>query len=334
MILSSLPEFDQVRADAPTNGSGVRRPDGSNLDILTHQGKETAICQVQGILPFTDGKDLIPRRSAFEDTVSMALALHHLNTGDGSVVPQLEGIHERCPIRFTMKMADTQFSEGVALQHVVDSIQSDITKGETKPCAFLGAYRSAVSIPTSLVTGLFDYPQISGASTSADLDDGSQFPLFGRTVPSDDGTAVPIILYLREVLNVRHLAVINVNDAYGNAYVEGLRHAVTKYAPDMEIRQIAYDDDGEQATINAAVDTLVQTGFRYVFALIFTDETHDRIMTEAYKRGAAGTGEHNWFFADSFLGTLDREFEKDSILAKCYRYVQNVFLEECRSIIR
>ena len=65
----------------------------------------------------------------------------------------------------------------------------------------------------SIVTGLFGYPQISGASTSVDLDDTVQFPLFGRTVPSDQGNAIPIIIYLRNVLEIKHLTVINVNDA-------------------------------------------------------------------------------------------------------------------------
>jgi len=46
---------------------------------------------------------------------------------------------------------------------------------------------------------------------------------------------------------------------------------------------------------------------------------HDALLTEAHKQGIAGTGVHNWIFADSFLGTLtDRTFEKGSILHKVY----------------
>lgn len=109
---------------------------------------------------------------------------------------------------------------------------------------FFSCVRSAISVPTSLLTGLVrlfqaakdgvmtalplpnvvlvisfflfflcafqqGYMQISPASTSAVLNDKNQFPYFGRPIPSDDGTAIPVILYYRQVLNVKHLAICN-----------------------------------------------------------------------------------------------------------------------------
>ncbi len=76
---------------------------------------------------------------------------------------------------------------------------------EQLPCAFIGATRSAVSIPTSIITGLRGYPQISPISTSTQLEETTQFQLFGRTIPSDAGTAVPAILYLRHELGVNNM---------------------------------------------------------------------------------------------------------------------------------
>eukprot|EP00977_Amphora_coffeiformis_P024041 scaffold14974_cov195-Amphora_coffeaeformis.AAC.48 len=316
-ILTSLRHYDAVRLAA---SDSVVRHEGSNADVFIDptDGKEIALCHLSTILPFTTG-DFDPFRVAFEDAYSIALAIHHLNTGDGSIVPELEGLNERCPVRFTTEFADTEFVGGATLKHVVEQTSRE-DPTERLPCAFLGAYRSAVSIPMSLVTGLLGYPQLSGASTSAELDDKSQYPLFGRTLPSDAGNAIPLIIYLREILQIQHLVVINVNDAYGNLYVEGMRNARDEWAPDMIIHQIPLDEDS--SSIESVVASAKATGFQFIFAIVFTAETHDQLMTAAYQQGIAGDGRHNWVFGDSFLGTLDnRSFEKDSPLHLSYRGV-------------
>lgn len=48
----------------------------------------------------------------------------------------------------------------------------------------------------------------SPISTSTQLDDKSQHGLFGRHITSDDGTAIPAILFFRDVLKIDHLAII------------------------------------------------------------------------------------------------------------------------------
>jgi hypothetical protein len=313
-VLSSLRMLDKARAAA----TDVVRDEGSNVDVFFNpEGEEIALCHLSGMLAFTFGNK-VPAKSTFDDAAGIALAAHHLNIGDGSIVPQVQGLDKRCNIRFTTEFADTEYSRGVILNQVMEQINRKPGSPERQPCAFIGAYRSAVSIPMSIVTGIFGYPQVSGASTSADLDDGDQYPLFARTVPSDTGNAIPIIIYMRNVLNIKHLAVINENDAYGNSYVEGLRLAAQDHAPDMLIHQIPLDDG--QGSIVAAVASLKNTEFRFVFAIVFTVETHDALLTEAYKEGVAGTGKHNWLFGDSFLGVLEgRQFKEGSPLHKSYR---------------
>jgi len=300
------------------------RPEGSNVDVVIDpaSGEEIALCHLSAILPFTHGEgSYIPQPPAFEDVASIALAAHHLNTGDGSIVPEIQGLNERCKVRFTMESADSEYTPGVGLEHVVDQINREPNTSERIPCAFIGAYRSAVSIPMSIVSGLFGYPQISGASTSVDLDDKSQYPLFGRTVPSDEGTATPIIKFMHQLVHIKHLAVINVNDAYGNAFVQGLRRAAAENAPNLNIQQIPLEEN--DSSIKAAVATLKASEYRYVFALVFTNEIHDALLTEAFKEGVAGNGVHNWFFGDSFIGVLDdRSFPRGSPLHLAYRYVQ------------
>lgn len=312
-LLSSLLYYQNVRSSA----TDVSRRDDNNLDILTdpNTNERIAICHMSTILSFTRG-NFVPSRNEAEDAFAIALALQHLNTGDGSIVREVGGLNQRCNIRFTLELADDQFEGGVALEHVV--VQTSRSLPNQKPCAFIGARRSAVSIPMSIVTGLFDYPQVSGASTSIELDDKSQYPLFGRTVPSDAGNAIPIILYMHQVLKLKHLAVINVNDAFGNALVDGLRAAAAEYSPEMIIHQIPLDEG--QGSIEAAIQNLKSTQFRFVFCVVFTPELNDAILEEAYKQDVAGNGKHNWLFGDAFQGTLDeRRFQKDSPLSMVYR---------------
>jgi len=149
------------------------------------------------------------------------------------------------------------------------------------------------------------------------LDDKTLFPLFGRTVPSDDENTVPIVRFLREVFNIKHLAVIHVNDSFGNNFAEGLRRAAEIHAPDMTFHHIPLHE-GEGA-VKAAINSLRKTGYRFIFSILFSQEAHDALLTEAYKQGIAGTGVHNWIFPPSFVGTLtDRLFKKGSILHKVY----------------
>jgi hypothetical protein len=319
-VLRSLRVLDQSRAQA----TKVVRKEGSNVDLFTrNNGEDIALCHIGAMLSFTLG-DFVPYLFAFEDAAAVALAIQQLNTGDGSIIPEIAGLPDRCKVRFTVEYGDTQYSGGVTVKHVVQQVNRDPPNGidvsERLPCAYIGAYRSAVSIPMSIVTGVFGLPQISGASTSVDLDDKEQYSLFGRTVPSDEGNAVPFIIYMRETLNIQHLAVLNVNDSYGNAFAEGLRRAAEQYAPDMVIVQIPVDDS--ESSRNAAITALKDSEFRFVFCLVFDVVTHDALLTEAYRQGVAGDGFHNWIMGDSFAGILDgRTFVKDSELHLAYRYV-------------
>jgi hypothetical protein len=317
-ILTSLPELDAMRTDP--NSHWIRDA-GSNVDVSDTNnttGTDTTplmICHLEGIQPFTYG-DYVAQQIQYEDAAAIAMAAHHLNTGDGRLVPQVKGLPSRCNIRFTVEFGDTQYTPSVGVDYVVN-VTSRTPGVQRLPCAFVGAYRSAVSIATSIITGLRNYPQVSGGSTSADLNDKMQYPLFARTIPSDDGNAVPIIQFIYEALGVKHLAVLNFNDAYGNSYVQGLRNAAEKHAPGMTIYQASVDEQTE--SIQSALAGIKKTQYRYIFAVVYTSEVHDKVLSMAYEMGIAGTGYHQWLFGDSFDGIAGRTIQADSPLVKAYR---------------
>eukprot|EP00980_Cylindrotheca_fusiformis_P028589 scaffold22613_cov126-Cylindrotheca_fusiformis.AAC.9 len=311
-LLKSLPHYDNLRLNAT---GAIIREKGSNSDVFRDPGTEEAVvlCHLNTLFPLTmQGRRLwLP---IHVDAAAVALAAHHLNVGDGSIVPEVEGLNERCKVRFTVEFADSQLDTEHALHEVVDLIGRDAGAADRMPCAFVGTLASKMTVPTSIVTGLFGYPQVSATATSADLDDKSLHPLFGRTTPNDADNAVPFILYLRDVLAATKLAVVHINDPYGNANALGLREAARKYAPDMDIRSFPIDEEKED-TEKAAMEAVKETGFRFVFCAMYQT---DKVMTEAYNMDLAGNGKHNWFFGDSTSNPSSSSFEKGSPLSLAY----------------
>mmetsp|Transcript_904 Transcript_904/g.1945 ORF Transcript_904/g.1945 Transcript_904/m.1945 type:complete len:936 (+) Transcript_904:203-3010(+) len=327
MLSSSLGKWEELRVSESENI--LPREGNQVLDVLRNYVdeddgeaakdiKDIAFCQVVMVVPLSIDKiDTNGPRfwdAGYEMAVGTALALRHLNEGDGSFVKEVEGLNERCNIRFTPKVVDTYQNAGITMSQIVRLTDESNSR---HPCAFVGAFRSAVSGPSSIITSLQGYPQISGGSTSAQLDDKSQYPKFARTIPSDDGVAVAIIEHISTSLGLEHLAVININDAFGNSFVNGLKDAAAKTAPNMTIVQIPIDET--QESIEQAIASLKQTKYRFVFCIAFS-HLHNPIMIEASRMGVAGDGEHNWMFADPFAGVLSNiEFEKGSVLHKAYR---------------
>eukprot|EP00980_Cylindrotheca_fusiformis_P018330 scaffold5977_cov98-Cylindrotheca_fusiformis.AAC.7 len=313
-LLKSLPYYDNLRLNA--TGTIIRKK-GSIVDVFQDPNTEEDVflCHLTTLLPLSFEGDF-PLLPIHLDASTVALAAHHLNTGDGSIVPEIEGLNERCNVRFTVEFADTELNTEHALDQVVSLINRGNGSAERLPSAFVGTFQAKSAVPTSIVTGLFGYPQISAAATSADLDDKSQHQLFGRTIPSDADFAVPFILYLRDSLHVTKLAVIHLNDPYGNANALGLREAARTYAPDMDIRSMPINERENEEKI--AIEALKETGYRYVFCAVYDA---DKLLTEAYNMGMAGNGKYTWFLGDSASAPSDYSFEKGSPLSLSYRGV-------------
>mmetsp|Transcript_29819 Transcript_29819/g.69489 ORF Transcript_29819/g.69489 Transcript_29819/m.69489 type:complete len:978 (+) Transcript_29819:398-3331(+) len=337
--ISFLDPLGELLSERVYDAGNVKRQ--GNVDVYDSNivGQEIALCHVYAILPFSDG-DKVPWNTigSIESIFALALAAQHLNTGNSSIVDQVEGLPDRCPVRFSLEVADSELSESVTVNSVVETLSrqslaaagmvntnSNLTLSNSNknipltPCFFVGAGRSAVSIPSSIFTGLQGHPQLSPISTSTALDDKSQHPLFGRTVPADDGTAFPLIIYFRDILKVKHLGVIHINDAYGSAFGQGLQAAAQVLAPDMAVQAVEVPLDGSQERIEYAIQILKNTGYAYFFGILFPTKLIDATMEEAYRQGIQGDGQHQWFFSDSAGGELvSRSFPRDSVLAKSY----------------
>ena len=311
-VLSSLQYFDDLRRQVEAD---LIREEGSLVDVFESNEERLGFVHLVSLLSFSDPSGA-HFHVGYETAIGVALALQHLNAGDGSLIEPVEGLNQRCNLRFTGEFLDTGLTGAQALNEVVP--RTEPTYEGRKPSAFVGAVSSSVSAPSSIVSGLRGYPQISGSSTSNDLDNKVKYPLFARTIPSDDGITESIILYLTKELGCTHLAVINVNDSFGNGYVNGLRQAAARHAPgSLNLVQIPVSADGSKESLRQAITTLKDSGFLSIIAILIEDSQYNNLLEEAVRRDAAGNGRHNWMFADSVgLGTL--RLPQGSPLIKAY----------------
>ena len=290
-----------------------------NINVLNQSdGTSIEIAYLPYLIQFTCGDGVPQNGLGFYDGVaSISLAMEHLNTGNGSIIPEVSGLNQQCPLKFATSSFDTECQQLVAVDHVI-SLTDRGMEQQLFPSAILGAYYSSISMPTSLISGLRDIPQISPGSTSSALDNKGQYKLFGRTIPNDDGTAIPLIAKLNS-WSVNHLAVLYVDDSYGNAFMEGLVLAARQDAPNLQIHTVNLIANPDGETIRSAISKLAATKYTYFFGILFSTYIDD-IMTEAYDQGIAGTGRHNWIFSDGLVGYLDGlQFEAGSKLALAYR---------------
>ena len=287
----------------------------NNINIIETSAVEEdiALCYLPILLTF----NMSSTNGVFHGLASAALAIEHLNTGNGSIVPELAELNQRCPLRFVIDAFDTKEQASHGVDVVIDLTERS-KKGELIPCAIIGADGSSISMPTSVISGLRGFPQISMASTSSELDDKSQYKLFGRTIPNDDGTSVPLVTKLVS-WGVRYFAVLHVDNSYGNAFARGIRASVLKKASILRVETFPLKAAADDHSISEAIKQLKDWQFTYFFAIIEPDDA-DKIMTEAYNQGIAGTGKHSWIFSDVMGSHLTgKNVYVGSPLGKVYR---------------
>ncbi|KAG7339700.1 7 transmembrane sweet-taste receptor of 3 GCPR [Nitzschia inconspicua] len=338
-VLNSLPVIDSLLADYHLNyPENVRRRSQSIVDIVNLRVSEDSLgeesngidslylphCHVVGMLPFTPFRNVsYANLETYEEAVAMILALQHLNTANGSIIDELEGL--QCSnMAFTLEFLDTHFMPGPAIEKIFElNSRSSRSQNEgLRPCSFVGAVRSAVTLPTSLVTGHRGFVQVSGSSTSFQLDERDQYPLFARTIPSDMNNVKPILEYFRDRLQLTHLAVLTMNEAYGQSIGHSIQVQASELAPNLRISRITMDE-GTRDGIARALQEFEGTKYRYVLAAVSTPEIYRELLQQAVDLDLAGNGEHQWFFPESFYGSVEKNsfLPTDSKLVRAYKGV-------------
>ena len=271
--------------------------------------------------------DAISRPGVTDDAAALLLAVTHFNQGItpnvlGSLKPDVRKNYEGCNVKLTTELFDTGYSSIQStrlLSDVLDRPHTEETAPiEPLPAAVLGAFRSASTSPTAILSGVSDLPQLSYRSSSTDFDNKEQYPYFGRTVPSSSSDASAVISYL-QYLEVEYVGVIFVTDAFGSSFQKSLQDAAGEVVPPIRTDSVSFgyrmeldprdnvmaddgsDSDNKDDEVRNAVAGLASTGYRY-FVAVVGEEHYDRIMREASMQGLTGP-EYVWIF----VGGVDRK---------------------------
>ncbi|KAL3911679.1 MAG: hypothetical protein SGILL_007186 [Bacillariaceae sp.] len=325
-FLNDQPGLEDV---VPSSSSLPLRPAGSKLDVVGDMGvcNLVALNFFSGVIGGDDPELRYVYGPAFEMAFATMLAVQHLNQGDGSIVPELSGLNETCPIRFIPEYQDTGGLEPTRALSVVQDVlvrpgatnyssTCPLEDGATMalpPCAFVGAYESSISQLTAPLTGFSGYPQVSGTSAQDTLDNKDFFPKFARTIPSQIGASVALVDYLLRDDVFReeqpYLAILHIDDDFGNSYVSRIREVVKEYndnqieaivdtsSKTFYVESIPLDPSGKD--IVTQIRKLKKLDFRTVFAVLTGQyDFHNAVAMEAYRQKVVGTGKEVWYYAE------------------------------------
>lgn len=253
------------------------------------------VCVVQPVASFTGKVGFLARLSGVDGTslgwfwkrVTAAglLAVHHANTRNPVLVPAAADLPPGFNV--TYSMLDTESNPPIGVKITLDMTQAGAH-------AMVGAVRSAVSGPASLVAGVFNIPVISYASTAKELADKLSYPSFSRTCPSDALTAFAMVSAVVD-LNWRSVAIIAMDDAYGRGFAQDLESSCAQLGVDVvaNVRYLVNDDQ----TMDDAISGVAKSGARVFLLVVFESDLYDIVET-ANRYGLIGKG-YSWFVGDS-----------------------------------
>lgn len=239
------------------------------------------------------------RMVAYSGSVGALLAMHHFNTGNGTVIDDLAGIDERCPLRFTTEVFDTRGSPFEAVKELTKMLtRPAIDKQNPQPCALFGSQSSAVSERLASLAGPYGLPQVSSSAMSTSLNDDVQYPTFARTHTDLAGFGEMSVSYLKNNLEVSNAALFFPNNGYGLSFQASVLEAAASHG--VEVFSVPYRPDGSLEQLKESLIALRETGYNYFIGL-FEAGGFGTIMNLAGELGVAGPGK--FWLASGSAGT-------------------------------
>lgn len=242
----------------------------------------------------------------------MFLAIKSFNERSASVLPDFPKILHGCNIFLTLEILDTTLSPIVASRSALSVLnRTPATLQEPYPVALAGSFRSAVTQPLAVLSGVYNVPHVNGQSTSSVLDNKSQAPTFTRVVPTNRLDAQAHVLYLKS-FGVHHFACLFVRDAYGSEFNRDLKNAAAEYG--LHMHAVSYQD-GNSGTIDQAIARLKShRQHRYIFTAITPSAgTLKYILRQAINQDILGNSDHFWMFSEAVTALLEPGFYRENL---------------------
>mmetsp|Transcript_19228 Transcript_19228/g.27810 ORF Transcript_19228/g.27810 Transcript_19228/m.27810 type:complete len:845 (+) Transcript_19228:42-2576(+) len=299
--------YDKLRREKRQT---VRRV--GNVDAVEDDfGRTLGLCHLVNLNAFTDSEGAI-RPVEYDHSASALLAMHHFNTGDGSIVPAFDGINQRCDVRFTTEVIDTGSSEFTSLRRLADVVARKDSKEAAviRPCAILGNSLSASSILTAPLSSVQGLPQLSWFSSSSDLNDRRVNSHFARVILSTDVVSQLGVRYLVDVVGYTHCAVIYLNDNFGNSHLRSFVDAAVQ--SNLTVESVPFPPRPSQEDLRIAIEAIAATQIRCVFAIV-TVADHEKILEEAFRQNIVGP-DYFWLMSNNRLWVSGDTYERGSAL--------------------
>lgn len=284
-----------------------------NSSSVVFRWNETArLAHLVGVLASTRGRGSERNVSTVWINVNVAvyLAVQHFNRRLPVVVKDLTQLLGGCDIQLSLEFLDTRQDPIEGPRQVLPTLNrafsasypnATTTTVQTftesplpnpPPAAFVGTIQSVVSETVSILTGVFGLPMISPSATSAELDDKSLYPLFGRTRPTSDTKARALVNYFYR-LGVRQFGMIFVQDTVGFAYQSATRNEANRLG--MSVKFVRYKD-GDEASARKAVFDLADSKVTYFFGVL-SPSMWKFVFKTALGVGLAGNDDHLWILS-------------------------------------
>ena len=260
---------------------------GSQIIEVELQNEERVrLMHIAQILPQTP--------SSFDIYMNAAgvLALKHFNKRSNVVVPNLSETLEGCNLYMTMDLLNSQSSPVAATSHLYSYFTHEHTLQAPHPASVVGASLSRVSRSLSILTGGYEIPQISPASSAAALDNADISPMFGRTIPTNAGDAEASAVYC-ESLGVTHFGIIFVGDDFGNHFQKDLALAAGRRG--IKVVSVSFREEDSESLANA-LKILKESNLRYIFAIIH-EKGFAQVLEQAFDAGLVGD-EYTWYLPE------------------------------------
>ena len=289
--------FDEVRKSK--NVSVETKADSSVIKV----NGTMRLGQLTQLMPLTslvsDGHGAFVRTPVdflLNQQIAAYMAMAHFNDRKSAVVPGLSERLKSCDYFFTMEIFDTRYEILYASRNFFAVSSRTHSLATPRPTCVVGAYRYAVSKPLAVLGGTYQIPQISPSSTSSDLDDKFDAPLFARTIPTNAGDSKATIAYLQS-LGVTHFAIVFIRDSFGAAFHSDLIAAAS--TAQIAVLSSPFEDSDED-TMRSAVQLVADSEYRYVLA-IATPKSWKILLKTGYELGIAGNSDHLWLFSEGML---------------------------------
>jgi hypothetical protein len=309
--------YDDIYANAQSSSvDGITRLDSEVLRVPINNETTIRLGKLLGLLPTSNGDEVASPQLLSID-VAAFLAVIDFNQRSSPFSDSLSELTQDCNFYLTMDFRDSAASPIVAGREWLETFLFSDESKQIRPMAVVGPLRSAASDIVATLGGVVTtknvvegeetissgsggIPNISPGASSARLDNIDQYPFFGRTIPTNAGEAIALCIYL-DSINVRQLAILNVNDNYGIDFLFAIQNSARQFG--ISVSVVSYTDGLSLEEPLNAVSRLADKGFKYFFG-IFSGGSVESLVLQLFDQGLMSRPDLVWIFSDSMNGVF------------------------------